>query len=333
VTSAPRSIAIRLPLGFDNYSLRSLGWKAAQFVDYAASLRLDALLFSDFEVYESLTDGYLRDLKRRADDCGLVLYVGMLSICPSSVIFDSKRGTAEEQLKLCIRIATALGSPIARCVLGKVDDRRSPGGIEARIAETVKVLKNVRSCALDCGVKIAVENHAGDLQSRELLTLVEAAGRDFVGVTLDAGNATWALEDPCHSLELLGPRALCSGIRDSAAWETPDGAAFEWTAMGQGSVDWKHYFQRYAGLCPQVPVFLEIISARQFEIPYRRDEFWAAYQHRSPVGFESFMGMARRGQPRPPVPADLALKPEFQMMELERSIRYCREALGLGLKR
>ena len=320
----------QLKLGFDNYSLRSLGWKATQFVDYAASLRLDALLFSDFEVYENLTDDFLRDLRRRAQDGGVRLYAGMLSICPSSVIFDPRRGTAEEQLALCLRIATALDSPVARVVLGKVEDRRSPGGIEARIAEAVKVVKSCRARAIDAGVKIAVENHAGDMQSWELLTLVDAAGSDFVGVTMDAGNATWALESPLHSLELLGARALCTGIRDSAVWETPEGAAFEWTATGDGDVDWARYFTRYAELCPDSPVILEIISARQFAVPYLRDEFWADYRARRPAEFGSFLELARRGQLRPLPPSDLALNPDFQKAELEKSIRYCRKVLGLG---
>ncbi|MBI3882231.1 MAG: sugar phosphate isomerase/epimerase [Verrucomicrobia bacterium] len=322
----------KLKLGFDNYALRSLGWKAARLVDYAASLRLDALMFSDFDVYESLADDSLRDLKRRADDAGLALYAGMLSACPSSVMFDPKRGTAEEQLTRCIRIARALGSPVVRCVLGNVQDRRSPGGIEARIAETVRVLKNVRTRALDAGVKIAVENHAGDMQSRELLALTEAAGRNFVAVTMDAGNATWALENPAHSLELLAPHALCTGIRDSAVWETPDGATFEWTAIGEGCVDWPRYFARFAELCLRTPVILETISGRPFDIPFRRDPFWAERAERSPEEFGQFMALARRGKSRPTPPADLAANPEFQKAELEKSIRHCREVLGIGRK-
>ncbi|NDF01354.1 MAG: hypothetical protein EB034_24265, partial [Verrucomicrobia bacterium] len=82
-------------LGFDNYALRSLGWKARQILIHAAKLKLDAVLFSDFDVYESLADDHLRDLKLRADDLGLTVYAGMLSICPSSVIFDGVQAATE----------------------------------------------------------------------------------------------------------------------------------------------------------------------------------------------------------------------------------------------
>src|SRR5262245_24092270 len=127
----------RLKLGFDNYAIRALGWKAPQLIDYAASLKLDAILLSDPDVYESTAESSLKEIKARADDLGIEIQVGMLSICPGSKLFDARRGTAEEQLSLCIRIARALGSSVARCVLGHVDDRKAGGGIEARIAETV----------------------------------------------------------------------------------------------------------------------------------------------------------------------------------------------------
>jgi len=328
-------MANKLKLGFDNYAIRALGWKAPELLEYAASLNLDTILLSDLDVYESTAESYLKELKSKADDLRIEIQVGMLSICPGSKLFDSRRGTAEEQLKLTIRIARTLGSSVARCVLGHVDDRKSNGGIEARIAETIKVLKNVRSFALDSGVKIAVENHAGDMQAWELIALIEEAG--FVGATMDSGNATWALEDPLHNLEMLGPYAVSTGIRDSVVWETTDGAMLQWAAMGEGTVDWKRYFARFAELCPNTPVQLEIISGRPIPIPYLRDEFWDEYPKARLREFMKFAALAKRGSLKQPftVPPGVdtkAAEQEFQRAELERSVKYCKEALGLGLK-
>jgi sugar phosphate isomerase/epimerase len=327
----------RLKLGFDNYAIRALGWKAPQLLDYAAGLKLDAILLSDPDVFASRTDRYLREIKARAGDLGIEIQVGMLSICPSSVLFDRSRGTAIEQLKRTIRIARAVGSNVVRCVLGKVDDRRSRGGIEARIAETVKVLKKVRSPALDAGVKVAVENHAGDMQARELIALIEEAGRDFVGATMDSGNATWALEDPLLNLEILGPYALSTGIRDSALWPVDDGAILQWTAMGEGCVDWRRYLERFAELCPGTPVQLEIISGRPIPIPFLRDAFWDAYPNVRPREFARFLKLAKTGSARRPFKVSkgrnaMLAEQKFQRADLERSVRYCKEALGLGLK-
>lgn len=328
----------RVKLGFDNYAVRAFGWKAAQLLDYAASLKVDTVLLSDLDVYENYTDKHLNEIKAKADGLGIEIHAGTLSICPSSVMWSDRWGTAEELLKLTIRVAKALGSPVARCVLGKVDDRSSRGGIEARIEETVKVLKAVRNFALDSGVKIAVENHAGDMQAWELITLIEAAGREVVGATMDSGNATWALEHPLQNLEILGPYTLTTGIRDSAVWETNEGAILQWTAIGDGQIDFKEYFKRFAEICPNTPVQLETISGRPIPLPYYRDDFWEAYSRVRTREFMKFLALARDGKPRRPfgVPkgkdAKLA-EQKFQKAELERSVRYCREVLGLGRKK
>jgi hypothetical protein len=79
-------------LGFDNFSVRAMKWNAGQLIDYAASLKLDSLFLTDLDVYESFEEGYLRDLKKKADDNGLVLYAGSWSICPTSKVFQKQVG-------------------------------------------------------------------------------------------------------------------------------------------------------------------------------------------------------------------------------------------------
>jgi sugar phosphate isomerase/epimerase len=327
----------KIKLGFDNFSLRAWGWKAGQFVEYAAAHKLDVMLFSDLKVYESHEEGYLRQLRAKADALGLEIQVGTYSICPTSKIVTKDYGTPEEHLALALRIAKTLGSPVVRCVLGNGEDRKIDGGIERQIENTVKVLKNVRNRALDAGVKIAVENHSGDMQAWELVTLVEAAGKEFVGATMDSGNAARTLEDPMVNLEILGPHVLTTNMRDSATWEIPDGAQVKWAALGEGNVDWKAYLDRFAALCPRVPFVLEVISQFGRVLPYFQDDFWKPYAKVRAREFARFVAFAKRGRPVPAfqVPPGKDAKEyekAFQRAELERSLKYCREALGLGTK-
>jgi hypothetical protein len=49
-------------------------------------------------------------------------------------------------------MARALGSPAFRVIVGSHDDRLTPGGIAARITDTVAVLRAVTPRALDAGV-------------------------------------------------------------------------------------------------------------------------------------------------------------------------------------
>lgn len=326
-----------IKLGFDNFSIRAMGWKAPQLLDYAARLKVDTVLFSDLDVYESHEEKYLKDIKKKADDLAIEIQAGTGSICPSAKSFSPRFGSAEEHLRLTIRVAKAVGSNVARCYQGTADDRKLPGGLPARWKDTIKVCKAVRSQAMDAGVKIAIENHAGDMQAWELANLIEECGREYVGATLDSGNATWTLEDPMRNLEILGPYAATTGVRDSMVWQDADGATVAWTAIGEGLVDWQKYFDRFAQLCPGVPAQLEIISGFNRPYSYQKDDFWKIYQDIRAYEFRGFVELAKRGKAIEPYKApegkDKKLaEQEYQKAELERSIKYCREVLGLGLK-
>lgn len=325
--------AKKIRLGFDNFSVRAMNWKAGALLDYAASLKLDSILISDLDAYESFDEPYLKDIGKKAKDNDILLHAGSWSICPTSRNFKKKWGTADEHLALGIRVTQALGSSVFRVIMGMGNDRNTPGGIEARIEDTIKVLKNARSRAMDAGVKIAVENHAGDMQAWEAVTLVEGAGKDFVGITLDSGNATWTLEDPMESLAVLGPYALTTGLRDSMVWEYADGAKVQWTAWGDGLLDAKAYFKRFGELCPGVPANLEIISGFTKDFPYLKREFWKEYPKAKAADFARFLALAKRGKAMEQHhSANNTEEQEYQKGQLERALKYCKEEVGLGLK-
>jgi sugar phosphate isomerase/epimerase len=324
-------------LGLDNFAVRAMSWKAPALIDYAASLKTDSLFISDLDALENFEESYLKDLKSRAAGKGLQIHLGTWSICPTSTRFNKKWGSAEEHLALGIRAARALGSPVIRVILGSGEDRKTEGGIEARIKDTAKVCKACRSQAMDAGIKIAIENHAGDLQAWELVTLIEEAGKDYVGANMDSGNATWTMEDPLASLETLARYVVTTSLRDSAIWESANGATVQWTAMGEGTVDLKTYFQRFAELCPNIPVHIETISGFNREIPYLKEDFWKVWPQARAKDFAKFVALAKKGKPRDPYKApegkDKKLaEQEYQKGELERSLKYCRDVLGLGLK-
>src|SRR4051812_169234 len=324
---------LNIKLGLDNFSVRDLKWKVPALIDYAASLKTDSLFITDLGPFEKTDDAYLRDIRKMAEDKGLQIHLGSWSICPTSKAFRKTWGTAEEHLALGIRMAKALGSPVFRVVLGTNDDRKTEGGIEARIADTVKVLKAKRSEAVDAGVKIAVENHAGDMQSWELVTLIEAAGKDYVGANIDSGNACWTMEDPLENLEILGPYVVTTSLRDSMVWESPDGAVIQWTAMGDGIVDFKTYFKRFAELCPGVPVHIETISGFPKNVDYFKKDFWKVYPKARASDLAKFVALAKKGKAIPPHRSpDAKAKQDYEKSEIERSMKYCQNVLGLGLR-
>jgi sugar phosphate isomerase/epimerase len=326
----------RHALGIDNFAVRAMGWKAPQLVDYAASLGCNSLFITDFDALESMEDAYLTSVRERAAAKSLKVQLGTWSIDPTSKAFRPKWGTAEEHLALGIRAAKALGSPVLRVVLGTWEDRLTDGGIARHIEQVVKVCRSQKSRAVDANVKIAVENHAGDMHSTELRRLVETAGKDFVGVNLDSGNALWTLEDPLDNLRTLARYVATTSLRDSAVWETPKGAVVAWTAMGEGQVDLKTYFDEFTKLCPGVPVHIETISGFNREFAYLTPEFWRAWPDMPAERFARFLAIAKQGKARPtfqPPQGEGRQKAEqeYQRGEIERSVKYCKDVLNLGL--
>ena len=147
---------------------------------------------------------------------------------------------------------------------------------------------------------------------------------------MDSGNAVWTLEDPMDSLEKLGPYAFTTSLRDSVVWETEKGCKVQWVAMGDGTVvDLKAYFARYAQLCPKVAVNIETIGGFAAELPYLENSFWEAWPNRSGADLARFLRMAKRGKAIAQYDGG---NRERQKEDLERSLRYCKESLGLGTK-
>jgi 3-oxoisoapionate decarboxylase len=316
-----------LPIGIDLFSIRDSGYNALQYLDYCAKLGARMVHFSEIRFLGSLEPANLQRIRAAASERNIKLEIGMRSVCPTSEAFDASQGTAEQQIERMILAARTLGSPIIRAFLGTWKDRTGP--IDKHIESTSKVLRGMRSKVMDAGLRIAIENHAGDMQARELQRLVEESGSDFVGVCIDSGNPMWALEDPHLTLETLHPYVLTSHIRDTAVWLTKEGAEVQWTRMGDGNVRIGDYLRRYLELCPGKPISLEIIVTGARKFPFFDREFWAQYRETPAWEFSRFLDHARNGTPRPQQapPAKEAI-PQRQREDLEVSLRWTLEHLN-----
>jgi sugar phosphate isomerase/epimerase len=334
---------IPVKLGFDTYSLRAFKWKAPQLVDYAGSLKLDTIQLSSLDDYESTEPAYLQKIKDQAARYNMVLDGGMGSICPSSHSFSKNGPPARDRVLQGLRVAKGIGAKAMRCVMGSSADRTGPVPLEAHMQNTIDVLKSVRSQALDMGVKIAIENHDGDMQAREVKIIIEEAGKDFVGSNLDTGNPLWVVEDPFVTLETLAPYVVTTHIRDSVLFEVPQGAAGQWVVLGDGTVDFVRFMQRFRELCPKSSMQLELITGRPPRIiPYLERDFWKAFPKASGAEFARFVALAKAGHPymgamvvedvagiKPAIMTD-ALK-EQQRFDLERSLEYAKKKLNAGI--
>jgi sugar phosphate isomerase/epimerase len=313
--------------GVDMFSLGAQNWTPFQQLEFAAKWNVKVVHFSEIRFLGSLDPDNLRKVRARADELGIDIEIGMRSICPTSTMFDAKQGTAEEQLGKMIDAAKIVRSPIVRAVLGSQADRRD--GIEKHIDDTVKVLKNVGPKLKAAGLKVAIENHAGDMQARELKRLIESAGPDIAGVCLDSGNPVWTIEDPHLTLDTLAPYVLTSHMRDSALWNTPDGAAVRWTRMGEGNMGMEDYLRTYVAKCPGRAVSLEVIVSNQPRLfNYHDPKFWETFPNTPAWEFARFLTLCDRGKPSVEPPAAPGTTPAARQLEqVEASIRWTQNFL------
>src|SRR6185369_7138663 len=203
--------------------------------------------------------------------------------------------------------------------------------------------RSVRAEAMDLGVKIALENHSGDMQAREVKTIIVESGPDFVASCLDTGNPIWCIEDPFVTLETLAPYVVTTHVRDSAVFEVPRGAAGQWVALGDGCLDLPRFVEQFRKLCPKSSMQLEIITGRPpLLLPYLEADFWKAFPKMPAGEFTRFLSLAKGGHPfmgamviedvpgqKLPVMTE-ALK-EQQRIDLERSFEYARKKLNVGV--
>ena len=225
--------------------------------------------------------------------------------------------------------AKIVRSPIVRAVLGSSADRR--GGIEKHIDSMVAVLKNSRSKVMDAGVKVAIENHAGDMQARELKGLVEAAGPDFVGVCIDSGNPVWTIEDPHLTLETLAPvradepharqRALEHARRRRRAMDA-DGRR----QHGHGRLH-PHLHRRSARARPCRSRSSSAATRGCSTTAIR--QFWELFKSTPAWEFARFLTLCDKGKPTPAAPPDPAMTPQARnLADVEASVKWTQAFLA-----
>jgi 3-oxoisoapionate decarboxylase len=343
LVSRLRAAAPGIKLGYDTYSVRSWGWKAMEHLEFAAALRLDAIQISSLGDFESLDPTHLAKVKERARASNIELDGGTGCICPSARARRNAKDDAAEHLKRALEVAKSVGARTLRCYLGDLEDRFDASPIDQHIEDTLKVFKAAKTAADATGVKIALENHSGDLQAWEARALIEAAGTSYTGACLDTGNPIWCAEHPEVTMEVLGPVTVTTHVRDTALFAHPRGCAAHWTALGDGSINFKRIAELHQSLCSAAPMHLEIITGMPPRVvPYLEDSFWKGFPKARASELARFADLVGNSSPlmKPMIIADVpgqrppeytaALKAQ-QKLDLERSLEYAKKSMGAGV--
>jgi sugar phosphate isomerase/epimerase len=312
-------------LGSIDGSVGGNNFTPIQFLDYLSSIKLTWAMLS-LNPATLGDEAAVRQIREHADRLGIKLQLAFGSVCPSARAFNAQLGTLEEQVGRALKASQIFGAKCMRCILGGDPERPQ---IEMHIDNMVQAVRAIRPRIVDSGIKLAVENHGGDLQAREMKMMIEAVGRDVMGVCLDSGNPVWMLEDPHMTLETLIPYAETCHVRDSAVWKVPEGIAVRWVNIGDGNVDIDGWIRKFIQAKPGLPIVFEnLVSANPRVHAIYNPQFWDNWRKMPAWELSRFLAVAEKGTPKLATPRPEGKTAGQQRIDdLEICVRYTRNLL------
>jgi sugar phosphate isomerase/epimerase len=246
-------------------------------------------LHLDDGVLENLEESHLKEIRAAAEERKLYLEYNF------SMDLGGQEIGIQHDLAEAIATAKLLGSDIVMVSMDLIRPRpvaasRFHPDVMAQIKSVASQLKEMAPVAETAGVKIAVENHC-DSFSEEILWLLDQVGKPVVGACIDTVNALMVMEDPMQAIANLAPRAFTNHFKDDRIEFKRHGFKLTGTAVGDGDIDIKRAY--------------EIIKAKS---------------SMNRINIETEMEI-----PLDDMQTALRLEKET----VERSIKYCREVLGI----
>ena len=247
-------------------------------------------LHLDDGVLETFEPGFLKEVRAAAAEKDLYLEYNF------SMDFGHQGIGIQHDLHEAIATAELIGADVVKVSMDLVRPkpvaatRFHPDIVEQMISFAGQ-LKEAASAANEAGVRIAVENHC-DSFSEEIIWLLDQVDRPEVGACIDTVNALMVMEDPMQAIANLAPRAFTNHFRDDKIVFQRYGFKLTGAAVGEGDIDMRRAYEliRDAGLTNRINIETEM------EIPLD-DKETALHQ---------------------------------EMDTIKRSIRFCREELGIG---
>jgi sugar phosphate isomerase/epimerase len=246
-------------------------------------------LHLDDGVLESLDTAYLQEVNAAAGERGLYLEYNF------SMDMGGMGIGIQHDLGEALATAAALGADIVKVSMDlkrprPVSASRFHPDVMKQMKSFATRLKASAPAAKDAGIRIAVENHC-DSFSEEILWLLDLVDSPVVGACIDTVNALMVMEDPMQAIENLAPRAFTNHFRDDRIEFQRYGFKLTGAAVGEGDIDMKRAYE----IIKSTSVMRRINIETEMEIPL--DD----------------MNQALR----------------LEKKTITRSIRYCREVLGI----
>jgi sugar phosphate isomerase/epimerase len=243
----------------------------------------------DDGVLENLDAGFLREVGAAASAAGLYLEYN----------FSMDRGGfgigIQHDLNAAIQTAGHLGADIVKVGM----ELRRPRPVAAsrfhpKVIEQMEKVAGLLAAsvplAVDQGIRLAVENHC-DSFSEEILWLLDRVDSPVVGACIDTVNALHVTEDPMTAIKRLAPRAFTNHFRDDRIEFQRWGFRLVGAAVGEGDIDMRRAYELFRDRSRMNRINIET----ELETPLD----------------------------------DMQTALDMEIDAIRRSVRYCREVLGI----
>jgi 3-oxoisoapionate decarboxylase len=317
-------LACGLPwLGHDKHLKKHKPLDLFQFMEKCKTAGLDGIQLQDNQL-ESFERDYLDKVRRAGDDLQL-----NLELSHSGSLNDESIGKSVE-------VASLLNCKIMRTAIGMQLREKSIKTRDAwhKFRElTIKNAQRLAKLGEEYDIKIAIENHFGDVTAAELVEVVEQDNK-HLGVCLDTANSFSVAQDPVETAKILGKYVISSHLKDVLAVETSTGCSVYNVPLGRGHVDLPAIVRAVRENNPDILYTIEMVSGRIFEIPFLEPGFYSGFEERDAVDVVKILRLIRDNPKK--VPATFLPLSEFtdDQLEYEESnvkecIEYARSELRL----
>lgn len=197
-------------------------------------------------------------------------------------LMDVETALDADQIIAMIPLAKEFGSNLIRIKSSNIlsGDRQKFGQPWANhIQHCISVLRDLVPRLRDQELKIAIENHQ-DLDSNDLIRIIEAVGSDVVGVNFDIGNAFSVCEDPINFANKLGSSVINIHLKDYKIFRSDDGFRLARCPLGEGSVDFKTILPLLEKNSPNARMVIELGALEARNIAWLTASFWEEIQPR-----------------------------------------------------
>ena len=185
------------------------------------ALGVDLFQICDYAPLDDATDRELAAIRDTAADLGITLELGTKGVTP-------------QHLARYLEMAVALDAGLVRSMVFAPDSRPT-------LAEADGYLREALPAFADAGVTLALETYE-QLNSTDLVSLVEAVASPNLGICLDPANSVAALENPRDVIDRCAPYVANVHVKDFAFTRRGGWVGFtlEGAPLGTGLLDFDY---------------------------------------------------------------------------------------------